>query len=99
MESVPPKQLNNAEVLLYTRIDERHEPTGACRHTVAGELMEQASGLAICRYEQDGGFYLFYCNEDWKVITDTWHETLEDAKEQAEFEYKGARASWRKAEQ
>jgi hypothetical protein len=98
MESVPPKQLDNAEVLLYTLVDEQHEPTGACRHTVAGELMGPAAGLAICAYEGSDGFYLFYCDESWKVLTDTWHATLEDAKSQAEFEYKGASATWQKAE-
>jgi hypothetical protein len=98
MTSAPPKKLGNAEVLLYTRIDGRQQPTGACRHTVAGELMGQAAGLAVCVSEEGGGFYLFYCDEEWRVVTDTWQETLEDAKSQAEFEYEGVSESWREAE-
>lgn len=90
----PPTQLNNAKVIVFTPIDSRHKPTGGCKHTVAGELLGAAAGLAICRYESDGGFYLFYCDDQWGVLTDTWHETLEDAKEQAEFEYKGTSRTW-----
>jgi hypothetical protein len=60
--------------------------------------MRPAAGLAICVYETgDEGFYLFYCDEEWRVVTDTWHETLEDAKSQAEFEYEGVNESWREA--
>ena len=32
---------------------------------------------------------IFGCDEGWNAVTDTWHETLEDAKAQAEFEYEG----------
>ena len=100
MSSIPPKQLDEAEVLLYTSIDRKHEATAGCRHTVGGELMGSAAGLAVCRYAQeDSGYYLFYCDEDWNVLTDGWHETLEGAKDQAEFKYKGVTTTWQKAEQ
>jgi hypothetical protein len=92
---IPPSKIDNASPLLFTAIDGRHKPTGACRHTVEGELSGSAAGLAICQYDTGEGFYLFYCDRDWNVITDTWHETLEDAKAQAEFEYEGAGATWR----
>jgi hypothetical protein len=90
----PSEQLNNTEVILFTPIDGRHKPTGDCRHIVGGDLLGAAAGLAICRYESDSSFYLFYCDEHWGVLTDTWHETIEDAKAQAEFEYKGTSRTW-----
>lgn len=43
--------------------------------------------LAIARYDSDSGFYLFYCDPDWNVITDTYHDTPADAMAQAEFEF------------
>lgn len=91
-----PAQLNNADVILFTSLGSRHKPTGACRHIVAGELLGAAAGLAICQYKSDEGFYLFYCDAQWNVITDTWHGTLEDAKAQAEFEYEGVSTTWQK---
>jgi hypothetical protein len=37
---------------------------------------------------------LFGCNAEWDSVTDTWHQTLEEAKEQAEFEYEGVSETW-----
>ncbi|MBC7900569.1 MAG: hypothetical protein H7070_11020 [Saprospiraceae bacterium] len=89
-----PKQVSNANVVAYTVIDERHRHTGNCEQIVAGVLMGAALGLAICQYDGETSFYLFGCDENWDVLTDTWHETLADAKEQAEFEYDGISATW-----
>lgn len=38
--------------------------------------------------EKEKSFYLNSYSQDGKWFGDTWHETLEDAKHQAEFEYK-----------
>ena len=94
-----PKEIGGAKVLLYTPVDERHKQTGNCRQIVSGELMCAAAGLAICRHEGENDCYLFSCDEDWNTVTDTWHETLEDAKAQAEFEYEGVCATWREPDE
>ena len=52
------------------------------------------SGLANCQPPGSRKFYLFGCDDDWNVVTDTWHQTLADAKEQAEFEYEGISNTW-----
>ena len=52
------------------------------------------AGLAICQYHDDPSYYLFGCDADWHVLTDTWHETIEAAKKQAEFEYSGVSETW-----
>jgi hypothetical protein len=51
--------------------------------------MGPAAALAICQYDERQGYYLFYCDADWKVVTDGWHESIETAIRQAEFEYTG----------
>lgn len=56
--------------------------------------MRPVAGLAVCRYEDGGGFYLFYCDGEWNVVTDTYHESVEGAKNQAEFEYEGVGNAW-----
>ena len=91
----PPSLISNLPVVLFTPIDWRHEPTDNCRHTVGGHEFGPASGLAIC---QDGdAYYLFYCDAEWEPVTDTWHQTLEAAKGQAEFEYRGVTTTWESA--
>ena len=52
------------------------------------------SHLAICRHDGEAAYYLFRCDELWQVIADTWHETLEAAMHQAEWEYTGVVDTW-----
>jgi hypothetical protein len=64
------------------------------RQIVGGRLIGALAGLAICQYQEESAFYLFGCDCDWKVVTDTWHQSIEDAKAQAEFEYEGVEKTW-----
>ena len=64
-------------------------PTGGTVHRIGGCDMGSAPALAICQYPGDEGFDLLYCDLDWNPITDTWHQSLDDAKSQATFEYQG----------
>jgi hypothetical protein len=89
-----PKQIGGANVICFAVVDSRVQPTGNCKQIVGGVLQGPASGLAICQYEGDNSFYLFGCDQDWQGVTDTWHQTLEDAKGQAEFEYTGVSKVW-----
>ena len=61
------------------------------------EEMPPAEALAICVDPKENGVYLFYCDNSWQVITDTWHATIEEAKAQAEFEYAGISQQWKDA--
>jgi hypothetical protein len=56
--------------------------------------MEAMAGLAICQPTGTQEFYLFGCDSDWNVVSDTWHQSLNEAKEQAEFEYEGISKTW-----
>ena len=31
---------------------------------------------------------------EWREVTDTWHQSADDAKRQAEFEYEGITSKW-----
>lgn len=94
MEGRIPEFINGTRVQLFTPIDGRHSPTGACVHTVGGESPGPVSALAICRHEGDPGFFLYYCDADFRALTDTWHASLEDARHQAEMEYEGVSETW-----
>ena len=61
---------------------------------VDGVVMGPAAGLAICKYEEEAGFYLFGCDQNWHPITDTFHDSVDDAKSQAEVEYVGVSNTW-----
>lgn len=90
----PPVLIGGARVIRWSPIDAQHRPTGNCKHIVSGGLQCPAAGLAICQYEGEDAYYLFGCDAEWNTITDTWHLTLEDALDQAEFEYEGVSKTW-----
>lgn len=89
-----PEDIGGFEVICYTILDERQEPTGRVAHSVRGTRMSPPAALAICKDDRGGAFYLFYCDEDWEPMSDTWHQTLEEAKEQAEIEFTGSSDTW-----
>ena len=90
----PPSHIANMRVLLFTPIDWRHRATGQTTHIVGGLPFEHPAGLALCQDPTSDAVYLFYCNEEWEAVTDTWHESIDDAKAQASFEFSGTDDSW-----
>jgi hypothetical protein len=85
----PPRELDGAKVLKYAVVTPDVEPTGATSHTVGGAEFGPAAALAIARYSGEDGTYLFYLDHDGRVVTDTWHESLDNALHQAASEYEG----------
>jgi hypothetical protein len=89
-----PNIVGGAKVVLFTPIDERHRYTVNTKNIVAGVSVGPVSGLAIGQYPGENAFYLFACDEQWQSVTDSWHQTLEGAQSQAEFEYEGVSKTW-----
>jgi len=92
----PPTHLDGAKVTRFVIIDSSISPSGKTIHTIFGEEKDTdfASRLAICSYDDSSGFYLFYCDDNWKVIDDGFGDTLEEILLQAEFEYEGITTKW-----
>lgn len=44
--------------------------------------------------EEEGAFYLLHFDANGTSFADTWHQTLEDAKRQAEFEFGIVAGEW-----
>ena len=87
-----PEKLGGAKTIFYTDIDNRHEKTN---QSIGGKHVNDISCLAICKYDNESGYYLFGCDSDWTTITDTYHDNINEAKEQAEFEYRNTIETWR----
>lgn len=90
----PPTVIDRARVVAWTPVDERHRPTGSTRHYRDGLSQPVPAGLAIATYD-DKEFYLFYCDEDWTTLNDTLHDSVAQAKRQAESEFEGTLGTWR----
>jgi hypothetical protein len=75
--------------------------TGATRHYrahIEGDVVvknEELPSPAWVEIEPgDGAFYLLYMTPDGDCLTDSWHQTLLDAKEQARFEFGIEEGDW-----
>src|SRR6266567_2278330 len=82
----PPKLLDGATVLKVADLSSA-APTNATRHVAEGHTVSGFAGLALAKYSTDPGLYLFYCDADWNVVTDTYHATMDVAIAQAECEF------------
>ncbi|SIN31804.1 hypothetical protein [Micromonospora cremea] len=86
MSATPPALLDGARVEMFANLGPLRSPTGATRHSI-GNFAEVVARLAIARYDDAADVYLFYCRQEWEVVTDTCHSTEMDAVAQAEFEF------------
>jgi hypothetical protein len=83
----PPEFLDGARVVQFAPLKQA-QPTGKTRHIVNGTQVSGFAAIAVAQYDEDsGGAYLFYCDESWNVVTDTWHEDVLSAVKQANFEF------------
>jgi len=92
-----------SELLSLFRVElgSHHLRPGRAKHQ-----LKDASGLRdfppfvaleICTSSPAGGFYLMYEPESG-IGTDTWHESLDDAFQQAEWEFGVAQDEWKKTD-
>lgn len=71
-----PAALDGAQVLYYS--SQGHY--GVIRYTT-GEIADHIRYFAICQYKDDESYYLFGCNEDYEVVSDTiWNSMNECMK-------------------
>lgn len=83
----------NAKIICYAITDDLTH-THNTSHYIGGVLHGKFKSLVVCQFPNDNGYYLLYFDDKGEEITDTWHETLEDAKDQAEYEYPGITNIW-----
>jgi hypothetical protein len=75
--------------------------TGVTKHylgTIENGAPEPVKELPPPAYveiqEAESGFFLLYFDSEGNCMTDTWHPTLEDAKEQAKAEFEIDEEDW-----
>jgi hypothetical protein len=74
--------------LKFIKLDKEHKSKDKTRHFVDGNYVnENISELRIMHFENSSGFYLLYYDNNGNELTDTYHDTVEDALKQAEFEF------------
>lgn len=82
-------------VVKHVVLTSKHVPTSRTRHYAGGELLPSASLLKIARFEEGGGVYLFHFDANGKEMTDTFHDSEEEALAQADGEYGVKPSEWK----
>ena len=83
--NTPPSHLDGAEVLRFAILSRAQHSVAV--HAVDRVAVAPVAALAICRYAEEAGCYLFYCDSEWAVLTDTLHDSIDGAANQAGFEF------------
>lgn len=95
MESKPPTIYGHGaaamQIVCYALLD----PSEAyvAESTLLGEIPLRISGAAICDAGREGA-YLFSCDDQWRVVWDTWAESVEHALSQAEHQFPRTSKQW-----
>jgi hypothetical protein len=81
-------------VLRRIRLGSAHKATGKTRHYLGAQELPTPGELWIVAYPDDVGYYLLYLDGDGKELTDTYHDTLDRALQQAEWEFQVSPHEW-----
>lgn len=86
--------MNDYIVVRHIALSGHHKPTGGTRHYQGNEPLPPPTQLQIMRYADDSGYYLLYLDAEGKKLTDTYHETLDEALAQATWEFGVEPSEW-----
>lgn len=75
-------------------LNESHLARGRTAHVVAGERTARPAVLQLVQFEGDSGCYLFGLAEDGRELTDTYHDNIQLARDQARFEFEVSESDW-----
>jgi hypothetical protein len=84
------------KILFIAKSESGFVPTQATSHFIKGQkLTESAYELRIIQLNENG-FYLIRFDKHDKELTDTFHESVDEAMEQAKWEYDVESDAWSK---
>jgi len=86
--------MSKTTFLRQIRIGPNHQTTGKTHHFQGEKILPAPTFLQVVQYSEDPGFYLLYFDENWQELTDTYHESLEGAFEQAAWEFGVKSTEW-----
>lgn len=83
------------KIIRKIRLDKNRPATGNTRHYRGNhEVTNEIKELKIIKYNKYNGYYLMYYNDKGRELTDTYHDTLDRAFSQAEFEFNVKPDDW-----
>ncbi len=74
-------------ILRRVYLSDKNQSVRKTRHYLGNKVLSDFAELQIVQFHDDSGYYLFYCDEKGVEITDTYHDSIEKALAQAEWEF------------
>lgn len=74
-------------------LSKHHLRLGRTKHSSNGKEFPPFNSLVICQSPDGAGYFLMHICENGQAA-DTWHENLEDAMHQAEWEFGVQAEEW-----
>jgi hypothetical protein len=89
--------MSEMAVIKKVILTEHHLRPGRTKHTLCDAKGSREYppfvSLVIAQYPEDSGYYLLHLCEDGHG-TDTWHESIDEAFHQAEYEFEVKPEEW-----
>lgn len=86
------------KILFQIRLGANHKSTGKTSHyELQGNVKTpilNITQLQIAKYPDAAGYYLLYLDKNGEELTDTYHENIESAMQQAEWEFSVKANEW-----
>lgn len=76
------------------RLTSANPPKNTTQHYHGDRLLPPPAELRIVQFDGDPGFYLLYIDAEGNEQTDTFHDTVDAAVDQAEFEFVLSACDW-----
>jgi hypothetical protein len=86
--------MSRYKVIKRAFLKDRTKPTGKTKHYSDQNQLPMPFSLEIVQYYDDDGYYLFYIDINGQVQTDTYHDSLQGAISQAEWEFELTDDAW-----
>lgn len=88
--------MNEDVTFFRIKLKPTHIPTGKTRHVKGRKPVPSPDELRIVQLTGDPGFYLFHYDKHGEELTDTYHDSVEEAMEQARWEFGIEKHEWSK---
>ncbi len=86
--------MRNHTVFREVTLGSGHRVTGGTRHSRGGAELPPPAALRIVKFAGDSGYYLLYLDKEGLEMTDTCHDSVEEAMAQAEWEFQVKPHDW-----
>ncbi|NEO85886.1 MAG: hypothetical protein F6J87_16770 [Spirulina sp. SIO3F2] len=88
--------ITRSYTILYELVlEEHHHQTGKTKHFFGETLSEKPYMLQIVQYSNGSGYNLVHLDESRQKLTDTYHDSVDQAMAQANWEFLINQSQWK----